>query len=224
MSLLKVSSGYFFDVFSQRIAHFLGELIKRDCMMQNIPICMFLLIVFLSSKVSIASDAKPSGDEYYFFAGPSGTWVVDVEFPVVDGAPTPPPPFKEILTFHALGTLSESNTLLNENSYDPALGQGCGFTGPGGILELNCNGGDGYGTWRRTGRNTLSFVFVKFVFDGQNNHVGYLRVTTNRMKFRGQRLEQRARNGLTEFLVGTDIETAIAVPLGGADSSGIRIR
>ncbi|MEM7282583.1 MAG: hypothetical protein AAF438_13250 [Pseudomonadota bacterium] len=186
--------------------------------------CLFLLVFLATFNPALASDTSSGGDEHYFFAGPGGAWVVDVEFPFVDGAPPPPPPFKEILTFHALGTVSETNTLLNESSYVPGLGQGCGFTGPGGLLELNCNGGDGYGTWRRTGRNTLSFVFVKLVFDGQNNHVGYLRVTANRMKFHGNRLEQSARHGLTEFLVGTDIAAAVAIPLGGADSSGTRIR
>ena len=67
-------------------------------------------------------------------------------------------------------------------------------------------------------------TLVKLVFDGQNNHVGYLRVSAKRMRFRGNKIEQRAEDGLTEFLVGTDIEAAIAIPLGGADSRGLRIR
>ncbi len=185
---------------------------------------IFALFVVVLSGQCLATDVDDADEKLSLFAGPAGTWVVDVEFPVVDGAPPPPPPFKEVLAFHALGTLSETNTLLNENSHNPGLGQGCGFTGPGGSLELNCNGSDGYGSWRRTGRNKLSFVFVKVIFDGQNNHVGYLRVSAKRMRFRGNKIEQRADDGLTEFLVGTDIDTAIAVPLGGADSQGLRVR
>ena len=184
----------------------------------------FAFIIVLLSGKCLATDDQQAEEKLHLFAGPAGTWVVDVVFPVVDGAPPPPPAFKEVLSFHALGTMSETNTLLNENSHNPALGQGCGFTGPGGSLELNCNGSDGYGSWRRTGRNKLSFVFVKLVFDGQNNHVGYLRVSAQRMRFRGNKIEQRAEDGLTEFLVGTDIDSAIAIPLGGADSSGLRIR
>lgn len=191
--------------------------------MNHMQKCLWAVVALLVCGAPWVTYAD-SMDKQLFFGGASGTWVVDVEFPVVDGAPPPPPPFKEILTFHALGTVSETNSLLNENSYVPGLGLGCGFTGPGGSVELNCNGSDGYGSWRRTGRNTLSFVLIKLVFDGQNNHVGFLRVTAERMRFKGRRLTQKAENGLTEFLIGTDIETAIAVPLGGANSEGVRVR
>jgi len=183
---------------------------------------VFLLIFGLGTAASAISD--DSGKRDYLFAGPTGTWLLNVEFPSLPGAPPPPPPFTEILTFHALGTLSESNTLLNENSYNPRLGQGCGFSA-GGMPELNCNGSDGTGIWRRTGRNTLSFVVVKLVYDGETNaHVGYLRVRSDNVRFRHNKLVQVASDSLTEFLVGTDIDTAIPIPFGGADSKGMRIR
>lgn len=183
-----------------------------------------VLIAILATSVTLPTSASASDHKNYFFAGPSGAWVLNVEFPSTPGGPPPPPPFVETLTFHALGTVSESNTLLNANSYNPALGQGCGFTGPGGSLELNCNGSEGTGSWRRTGRNTLSFVVVKLVYDGATNeHVGYLRVSGN-LRFRNDKITQDAGKSLTEILIGTDIETAIAIPLGGANAEGIRIR
>lgn len=171
-------------------------------------------------STSVAGDNRG-----YLFAGPSGAWLLTVEFPAVPGAPPPPPAFTETLTFHALGTVSESNTLLNPSSYNPSLVDGCGFTGPGGSPQLNCNGSEGTGTWRRTGRHTLSFVILKFVFDGvTNEHVGYVRIRSNNVRFSRNRIEQDAADSLTEFLIGTDLETAIAIPFGGANSTGSRIR
>lgn len=174
-----------------------------------------------------ASTSAVSGDDRRFNAPaiPDGAWLLDIEFPAVPGAPPPPPAFKETLTFHTFGTVTEINTLLNENSYNPALGQGCGFTGPGGSLELNCNGSIGTGSWRRTGGRTLSFVVIKFLFDGETNaHVGYLRVSSEKIRFSRNRIEQDSGDSLTEVLIGTDIDTAIAIPLGGADATGTRIR
>ncbi len=175
-----------------------------------------LLLVLLTVSATAAATDR------FIFASPVGAWVLRVEFPATDGGPPPPPPFTETLTFHALGTVSESNTLLTENSYDPALGQNCGFTAGG--LELNCNGSEGTGTWRRAGRNTVSFVVVKLVFDGETNaHVGFLRVRGT-LSFDRDTISQEASDSLTEVLIGTDIETAVAVPLGGANARGIRIR
>lgn len=170
----------------------------------------------------LAVSANAVATDRYIFAGPVGAWVLRVEFPPMDGGPPPPPAFTETLTFHVLGTVSESNTLLNENSYIPGIGQTCGFTASG--LELNCNGSEGTGTWRRTGRNSLSFVVVKLVFDGETNaHVGYLRVRGT-LHYDRNTINQDASESLTEILIGTDIETAVAVPLGGANASGTRIR
>jgi len=186
-----------------------------------------ILILAAAAALSMSAITRADANDQhrnFHFSSPIGAWILDVEFPAVDGAPPPPPPFRETLTFHALGTVSESNTLLNENSYNPAFGQGCGFTGPGGALELNCNGGEGTGSWKRTDRNTLDFVAVKLVYDGMTNaHVGFLRVRGT-LTFRGDRIAQDSAESLTEFLIGTDYETAIAIPLGGANASGVRIR
>ncbi len=189
--------------------------------MKHVTTIVALLIGLGSLSAAQAGDHARSHE----FAMPSGPWLLHVEFPTVPGAPPPPPPFEETLTFHALGTVSESNTLLNENSYNAALGQGCGFTGPGGALELNCNGSEGTGSWRRTGRNTISFVFIKFVYDGVSNaHVGFLRTRSSRAVISGDELVQDASEILTEFLIGTDLGTAIPIPLGGANSIGYRIQ
>lgn len=194
--------------------------------MSKLQICK-ILILAAAANLSISAIPQAEAGELHRnlpFSTPIGAWILNVEFPAVDGAPPPPPAFRETFTFHALGTMSESNTLLNENSYNPAFGQGCGFTGPGGSLELNCNGSEGAGSWRRTDRNTLDYVVVKLVYDGVTNaHVGFLRVRGT-LHFRGNRISQDAAEGLTEILIGTDYETAIAIPLGGANASGIRIR
>lgn len=183
------------------------------------------MAILLFGLHATAADNDKDSNNNYGFVPPSGAWLLTVEFPAVPGAPPPPPAFKELLTLHPLGTASESNTLLNENSYNAALGMGCGFAGPGGALELNCNGGEGTGTWHRTGRHTIAFTIVKFVYDGEKNaHIGYLRVSSERAVVRGNTLTQDAALTLTEFLVGTDIATAIAIPLGGADSQGYRIQ
>ena len=188
-------------------------------------IVAIVLIVSLGIGTTISARSDGTSWRSFQFAGPVGAWLVDVEFPAIPGAPPPPPPFKETLTFHALGSVSESNTLLNENSYNPALGMGCGFTGPGGALEVNCNGSDGTGVWQRTGRNTLSFVVVKLVFDGATNaQVGYLRIRSDNVRFHKNQLIQDSGDSLTELLIGTDLETAIPVPFGGANSVGRRIR
>ena len=179
-----------------------------------------LLLAVLGIGVSFVASA---GDREYVFGGPTGAWLLDVEFPAVPDMPPPPPPFKETLTFHVLGTVTESNTLLHENSYNPARGEGCGFTGPKRELELNCNGSNGTGSWRRTGRRTLSFVVLKFVYDGATNaHVGFLRVSGN-LTFSGNEIRQASGDSLTEILIGTDPDSAIPIPLGGADAFGKRI-
>lgn len=182
------------------------------------------MAILLFSLTSLAADEPAKHDRNYGFVVPSGAWLLSVEFPSVPGAPPPSPAFKETLTQQPLGTVSESNTLLNENSYNPALGMGCGFTGPGGSLELNCNGSDRTGSWHRTGRRTISLVIVKFAYDSvTNEHVGYLRVSSERATIRGDRSIQENEFTLTEFLVGTDVDTAVPIPLGGADSIGYRI-
>lgn len=181
-------------------------------------------ILLLFSLNTLTADELQERTGNSGFILPAGAWLLSVEFPVVPGAPPPPPAFKETLTLHPLGTVSESNTLLNENSYNPTAGMGCGFTGPNGSLELNCNGSEGTGAWRRTGRKTISFTVVKFVYDGvTNEHVGYLRVSSRRAVISGNKFVQNANFTLTEFLVGSDFDTAIAVPLGGADSVGFKI-
>lgn len=186
-------------------------------------LCAQALFCILGMGLVFTASASGTGDRNYFFAGPTGAWVLTVEFPSSPGAPPPPPPFLETLTFHALGTVSETNTLLNSNSYNPAAGQGCRFVPPM-TLELNCSGSDGFGSWRRTGRNTLSFVVVKYVYDGDNRHVGFLRVSGSKLRFTGDTIVQESADSLTEILFGTDLETAVAIPLGGANARGVRIR
>lgn len=178
-------------------------------------LCMLLI------GLSLVAQAVADDDKQRFRPQPSGAWLLEVTFPPGPGAP---PPFLETLTFHVGGTVTESNTALNANSYVASLGQGCGFSGPGGALEFNCNGSDGSGSWRRTGSRTLAFTIVKFVFDGETNeHVGFLRVSSSKVTFGRDGIRQDAADSLTEFLIGTDLQTAIPIPFGGADATGRRV-
>ena len=134
----------------------------------------------------------------------TGTWLFDVVFPPETGVPG----FKEIITFHTGGTLSESNTTLHANSANPFF---------------NFNGSDGHGTWRYKRDRRVSFKLVKLVFDGvTNEHIGYLRVTSTVSMANGM-LIQDAADSLTELILGPDIETGIVQPFGGADAVGRRI-
>ncbi len=134
----------------------------------------------------------------------TGTWLIDVVFPPETGVPG----FKEIITFHPGGTLSESNTTLHANSANPFF---------------NFNGSDGHGTWRYKRNRRVSFKLVKLVFDGvTNEHIGYLRVTSTVSIDNGM-LIQDAADSLTELILGPDIETGIVQPFGGADAVGRRI-
>jgi hypothetical protein len=44
---------------------------------------------------------------------PVGTWLITVTFPDNPAGPPAPPPFKEFLTLHHNGTLTETNTTLH---------------------------------------------------------------------------------------------------------------
>lgn len=134
----------------------------------------------------------------------TGTWLFDVTFPPEAGVPD----FKETITFHKGGTVSESNTLLHANSANPFF---------------NFNGSDGQGTWRRHDDDLIAFRFVKLVFDGDSNqHIGYLRVTSVGSIENGL-LIQDSENSLTELILGPDIETGVVQPFGGADAVGKKI-
>lgn len=160
-------------------------------------------LIFLAVLIA-ALLSMESANASFYHQKPVGTWLVTVEFP--EGGP---PPFREFLVFHAGGTLTETNTTLHANSAD----------NPASPLPLN--GSVGSGAWKRIGRHTVKFTFIKFVFGVDGMHEGYLRVS-GRARIRGNTWTGEAS---TELLFGTDLDNPVSViPFGTAPSSGNRIK
>ena len=136
---------------------------------------------------------EPSSD-------PVGTYVLTG---TSAGAPT----FKEILTLHPGGTLSETNSTLHPNSANP-------------FFEFN--GSEGYGTWRRGPRKTVVLKVVKMVFDGSTNeHVGYLVVEATAL-IEGDSFTNLVSD--VNILLGPDLFNPVGlIPLGPTDAVGTRI-
>lgn len=153
---------------------------------------------------------------------PVGAWLATVTFESIPGAPPPPPPFKEILTLHAGGTVSETNTTLSAAS---------GYLPP----PYNLVGSDGYGTWQRAQSGKVAITVTKLVFCGeasllcsqfakpQGEQLGYLQI---RMvaSISGDTLTVDPADSSTTLYVGGDLNTPIFIPFGEAAVEGIRLR
>ena len=95
-------------------------------------------------------------------AGLRGSWVVSATpgAAFLCGGPQiapPGPPFTELATYAAGGTLSETNTILNANSATLIPG-------------LPFNGSDGHGAWEREDTQ-FKAMFRKLVFDTSGTYV-----------------------------------------------------
>jgi hypothetical protein len=153
---------------------------------------------------------------------PEGTWLLDVNFPPQFN--NPPLRFKEILTFHAGGTLTETNSTLNAASGVLGIPAGLGLVGS-----------DGQGTWSRTPQGQIKVVFHKMVFCGTaavglctqfskspGDMLGYLVVRLT-ATVKGDALEVPL-GGSTTLLVGPTPDGAVPIPFGEAEATGIRFR
>jgi hypothetical protein len=162
---------------------------------QKFTLLVLIVAALVGMSVANASSYHPK---------PVGTWLVTVEFP--EGGP---PPFKEFLVFNAGGTLTETNTTLHANSaLNPAS-------------PLPLNGSMGSGAWKRIGKRTVKFTFIKFVFGVDGVHEGYLRVS-GKARINGNNWTGEAS---TELLFGTDLDNPLnVIPFGTAPSSGKRIK
>ena len=151
---------------------------------------------------------------------PVGTWLVEVSFPPgPPEAPPAPPPFREFLTFHHNGTLTETNGALH------------GSPAPG---PLNLTGSDGFGSWERIPGGKIRFSFLKMVFCGpaaagpwppgcgiEGQHLGYLRVRAE-ATLRGDTYS--GGESFTDLLIGPDPGAPVFyIPFGPASSEGKRI-
>jgi len=167
---------------------------------------VFSILFVCGSSLSVQADSGSAND-------PVGTWLLTVAFPAA-------PPFKELVSLHHRGTLSETNATLNAN------------ISPFSPFVLTAS--DGYGAWARSDHGTITFTFLKLVFCGEgfgpaeaamgcaftNQHLGYLRVRAQG-RIAGNHFEGGSSS--TELLIGNDPDTAMAINLGVAESSGQRV-
>jgi hypothetical protein len=146
---------------------------------------------------------------------PVGTWLLTVSFSSGN-----PPPFKEILTLHTGGTVTETNSALNGAS---------GWLAP---PALNLVGSDGQGTWQRLPQGKIGVSFSKMVFCGpaqnpfcgpgqEGQQLGYL-VVNFKARISGDSLTVDPADSSTVLILGSD-PTGPVIPFGSAASTGIRL-
>ncbi len=163
---------------------------------------VFLLSVGVGVLAFTPSDAAMSSNSELAMSSnnPVGTFILTV---TAEGTP----PFKELITFHKGGTISETNTTLHPKSANPFF---------------PFNGSDGYGAWERGPQNTVVLKFVKMVFDGATNaHVGYLVVEATAL-IEGDEFTNLESD--VNILIGPDLFNPFnVIPLGPTDAVGQRI-
>lgn len=123
----------------------------------------------------------------------AGSWFVEViPQPAPPDVPIPPPPFASILNFGFARTVVETDTSVNPNSL-------VDFFPPDLFPAFTAS--DGYGSWKRTGRNRYRCRFLKFLFDEDGMPIGIIDTTLNLALERDGRLEGHGRS---DFVRGTD--------------------
>ena len=132
-------------------------------------------------------------------SNPVGTFVLTVTTAAA-------PPFREIITLHAGGTISETNSTLHPNSANPFF---------------LFNASEGYGIWSRGPNKTVDLKFVKMVFDADNAHIGYLVVEAT-ARIEGDDFTNLESD--VNILIGPDLFNPFnVIPLGSTDAVGRRI-
>ena len=145
---------------------------------------------------------------------PVGTWLLTVSF--LGGNP---PPFKEIVTLHHGGTVTETNSSLSSAS---------GALPP----PFNLIGSDGQGTWQRMPGGMVGVAFSKMVFCGatsfafcapgqEGQQLGYLQVRFQ-ARISGDTLTVDAANSQTVLILGPTPDGPV-IDFGPASSTGIRL-
>ena len=104
-----------------------------------------------------------------------------------------PPPFASILNFGLAGTLVETDTSVNPNTV-------VDFFPPDVFPAFTAS--DGFGSWKRTGRDRFRCTFIKFLFDVTGVPIGLITTTLDLVVAEG-RIEGE---GTSDFVYGTDPE------------------
>lgn len=154
---------------------------------------------------------------------PEGSWLLTVSFPAQAG--NPPLSFKEIVTLHAGGTLTETNSTLNAASGVLGFAEG----------SFGLIGSDGQGTWQHAQRGQIETVFRKMVFCGtavglcnqfgksSGQLLGYLVVRLT-ATVKGDSLDSPLGSSDTNLVVGETPDSPIVIPFGTAAATGTRLR
>lgn len=183
--------------------------------------CSKIVRIVLGSIVACLASvalATPSAESHA--NRPEGSWLLEVNFPPQFS--NPPLSFKELVTIHAGGTLTETNSTLNAAS--GVLGFPIGF----GLV-----GSDGQGTWRRTQSGQIEMVFRKMAFCGTaavglctqfgkspGDFLGYLVVRMNAV-VKGDAFESTQSD--TNLVIGTTPDSSVVIPFGAATATGTRL-
>jgi hypothetical protein len=178
----------------------------------------------------LAGPASADDDRGHSNCHITGTWLVDVDFPAVPGLH-----FKQLLTLHKGGTLTETNGGLHANSFPgPVLPPGVPAPPP-------LNGSDGHGSWELLRGCRVQWSFLKMVYAGVDiplppseefpaghvipagSHAGYLRVRSV-ARIMGDQYVTVIGDTSTQLLFGPDPLAPIFVPPAIGDSVGIGYR
>jgi hypothetical protein len=173
----------------------------------------FGTIVVLGLMMTTSQPAAAQGQSASH-PNPVGTWLLEVTF--LSGNP---PPFKEMITLHSGGTVSETNATLNAAS---------GSLPP----PFNLIGSDGQGAWKRLPGGMIGVSLTKLVFCGPasvafcapgqaGQQLGYLRLTL-KANVDGNSLSVAADGSSTELVLGPD-PTAPGIDFGPASATGFRL-
>lgn len=120
-----------------------------------------------------------------------GSWFLDVTpQPVLPEFPEPPPPFVAIFNFGLAKTVTETDSSIHPNSMVLLFPS---------LPPLSAS--DGYGTWKRMGRNRFKCTFIKILFDDSGDQLGFFNTTLKIVVNRNGTLEGE---GKSDFILGSD--------------------
>lgn len=188
--------------------------------MRHSKLMRFAVASLVAGLASAAAASPPAQSNANL---PEGSWLLTVNFPAQAG--NPPLSFKEIVTLHAGGTMTETNSALNAASGVLGFGDG----------SFGLIGSDGQGTWQRAKSGQIETVFRKMVFCGTavglcnqfgklpGQLFGYLVVRLT-ATVKGDSLDSPLGSSDTNLVVGETPDSPIVIPFGTATATGTRLR